>query len=120
MIWLLGIGGSIGAVVRYLFGQWMTNRFSNKLTFPFNTWIINLSGSLLLGLLANMYVEKEINDWIWYFFGIGFCGAYTTFSTFGMEVITLLQAKNLRLAVSYIVTSIILGLLFAAIGYFLF
>lgn len=116
MIWLVGIGGSLGAATRYLLGLYI-NKHNKKLTpFPLGTWIINISGSFILGLLANYYLKNQMANWIWYFFGVGFCGAYTTFSTFGYEIITLLQSKNLNLAILYGITSAIVGSIFAFIG----
>ena len=115
MIWLIGIGGSLGAAARYLLGNYMNKK--KKLTpFPFGTWVINITGSFLLGLLANLHLLNEISDGVWFFAGIGFCGAYTTFSTFGYETITLLQSNKLKLACAYVLTSVILSIAAAGLG----
>lgn len=113
MLWV-GIGGIFGAISRFLLGKWIMGKTSAKL--PLGTWIINLSGSFLLGVLAILHVGHVIPDWLWLLFGTGFLGAYTTFSTFGYETIQMLQQKDTRRAVIYVSSSVILGILFAWIG----
>jgi fluoride exporter len=116
VIWLIGIGGSFGAAARYLLGNII---FSKKKlsSFPLGTWLINITGSFLLGLLANLHLSNDISDGVWFFVGVGFCGAYTTFSTFGYETITLLQSNKKFLACIYVTTSVILSITTAAIGF---
>ncbi|WP_045516752.1 fluoride efflux transporter CrcB [Neobacillus niacini] len=116
MIWLIGIGGSIGAAARYLLGNFI-NKKKNLERFPLGTWLINITGSFLLGLLANLYQSNEISDWVWLFVGVGFCGAFTTFSTFGYETLILLQSNKKILACVYVLTSVILSILSAALGF---
>lgn len=117
MIWLIGIGGSLGSATRFLLGSYIKNRFQGINYFPLGTWVINISGSLILGVLANLHLTDRIGEWIWFLFGIGFCGAYTTFSTFGYETITLIASKNGKMALFYVITSVFLGILSAAIGF---
>ena len=83
------------------------------------TWIINITGSFLLGLITQLYLTNLINEWLWFFSGVGFCGAYTTFSTLGNETITLIQSNKIKLATIYVVTSIILGVISAMIGFYI-
>lgn len=111
---LAGMGGFFGAILRYLLGKWISD--AAKTSYPLGTWIINLSGSFLLGLISFYFVEQMISIKIWMFFGTGFLGAYTTFSTFGYETIQLIAKKQWHLAIFYIITTIILGLFFAWIG----
>ncbi|MBP1932753.1 fluoride efflux transporter CrcB [Ammoniphilus resinae] len=111
---LVGIGGIFGAISRFLMGKWITSK--TPATFPFGTWVINITGSFLLGLLAVLHVHQAIPDWTWLVFGTGFLGAYTTFSTFGYETITFLEKKYTKRAVIYVSTSVILGIIFAWIG----
>lgn len=110
----VGIGGIVGAISRYLLGKWITSKTSN--TIPFGTWIINISGSFVLGLLAVLHIEHVIPNWIWFLCGIGFLGAYTTFSTFGYETIQMIQNKKTKKATFYITSSVILGVIFAWLG----
>ena len=118
MIWLIGIGGSLGASARYLLGVWI-KRGNGFGKFPFSTLIINVSGSLLLGILAEQYMTNGIGMEVWYFAGVGFCGAYTTFSTFGYETLLLIQEKKIKLAIYYVLSSVAAGLIFAIIGFHL-
>lgn len=117
MIWV-GIGGFFGAITRYIIGQWINKRFLT--TFPLGTLFINLTGSFLLGMLVYLYVEQLILEFIWLLFGVGFLGAYTTFSTFSVEVVQLVQNNESKKAISYVITSVVFGILLAMIGYFLF
>lgn len=116
MIWLIGLGGSLGAAARFLLGNLIKNRVKSVHSFPIGTWVINVTGSFLLGLLANLHLTNQLSDWVWFFCGVGFCGAYTTFSTFGYETITLLQANRPKVASVYVITSLIVGAVFAIIG----
>ena len=119
MIWMIGIGGSLGAAARYLLGNLIRKGTQKIDPFPIGTWIINITGSFILGVLAQFHLTNQISDWLWYFAGVGFCGAYTTFSTFGNETITLIQANKLKLAAIYVVTSIIFGVISAMIGFYI-
>lgn len=119
MIWLIGIGGSLGAAARFILGDVLSRRIQKAYPFPVGTWIINITGSFLFGLIAQLYLTNQISEWLWYFGGAGFCGAYTTFSTFGYETITLIQSNKIKLASIYAVTSIIVGIIAATIGFYI-
>ncbi|WHY66522.1 fluoride efflux transporter CrcB [Neobacillus sp. SuZ13] len=110
----VGIGGIFGAILRFQLGKWITSKTTYK--FPLATWIINISGSFVLGLLAVVHQGEGIPDWLWLLGGTGFLGAYTTFSTFGYETIQMLQKREIKHAVFYVSTSVLLGILFAWIG----
>ncbi|MFK2825292.1 fluoride efflux transporter CrcB [Bacillus sp. B190/17] len=116
MIWLIGLGGSLGAAARYLLGNLVNKKAKNIYPFPAGTWVINVTGSFLLGWIANLHLTGGIDDWVWLFGGVGFCGAYTTFSTFGNETITLIQSNQMKSAVIYVMTSVIVGCVSAAVG----
>jgi fluoride exporter len=113
LIWLIGIGGSLGAASRYLLGNYINKRKTGY--FPLGTWIINITGSFLLAILYKLHMNNETNDLLWLFFGIGFCGAFTTFSTFGFETITLLQSNKKFFAAIYVLTSVIVSIITAAV-----
>jgi fluoride exporter len=114
MMWLVGIGGIFGALSRFLLGKWVTSRATS--TFPLATWIINISGCFVLGLLAYLRVHYTLPEWGWYLLGVGFLGAYTTFSTFGYETIQLMEKGDYRNATVYVSSSVLLGIVFAWIG----
>ena len=116
MIWIIGVGGSLGAVARFILGNLIRKKSQKLYPSPIGTWIINITGSFLLGLLANLHLSNQIGEWLWLFAGVGFCGAYTTFSTFGNETITLIQSNKVKLAIIYVITSIIVGIVSATIG----
>jgi CrcB protein len=112
---LIGIGGIVGANARYLVSVWAARRIGAS--FPHGTLIVNLSGSLLLGFVATWIVgrvvyEREIQLLV----SIGFLGAYTTFSTFAFESVSLLRRRAYVLATANVLGSAVLGLLGAWIG----
>jgi CrcB protein len=120
MIWLIGFGGAIGAAVRFLLGDFINNRwpYNQKLLgFPLGTWVINISGSFLLGVVANLHLANNLEDWVWYLVGVGFCGAYTTFSTFGYETIRLIEEQKVSIAFLYVLSSLVMGVVSASIGF---
>ena len=116
MIWLIGFGGSIGASVRYLLAGYL-NKKSKQL--PLGTWTVNILGSFVLGMLAQYHLSHGISDGLWFFLGVGFCGAFTTFSTFGFETITFLQTKRINSAVMYVLASVLISIAASAIGFYL-
>lgn len=118
MMVLVGIGGSLGAMARFwLSGLLPSGAGSNSRPFPVGTWVVNLGGSFLLGFLAKLYTDNLIPEWFWHFAGAGFCGAFTTFSTFGYETISLLKAKRVKTAAVYVLSSLAGGIAAAWAGF---
>lgn len=117
MILWIGFAGVLGAVLRYSLGKWVSGLLG--MAFPWGTWIINISGSLLLGLLYGWHQSTMISDGIWVMWGTGFCGAYTTFSTFGYETIGLMGRQRYASAALYVVSSVLVGVLAAWAGVWL-
>jgi CrcB protein len=115
---LVGLGGIAGTLCRFYLGRWVAVKTGTS--FPWGTWVINLSGSLVLGMLFALHNREVLSDEIWWLLGVGFCGAYTTFSTFGYEVQQLIEKKHVIAAAIYMLSSISLGLLLAWIGMVLF
>ena len=114
----VGLGGSIGSIFRYLTSIYIAKYFPTK--FPLATFWVNILGCFLIGLLFG-YFEKNtmVNSDMKLLFVTGFCGGYTTFSTFGHENISLFQSNNSLLAFAYIGASLIFGLLAVWLGLFL-
>jgi CrcB protein len=82
---LIGLGGAIGALARYGVGVWVSDRLTSS-TFPWGTFVINMTGSFILGFVATLLSERYLTNPNWRpFVTIGFVGAYTTFSTFEYE-----------------------------------
>ncbi|GGJ99952.1 putative fluoride ion transporter CrcB 2 [Lentibacillus kapialis] len=119
MIWVIGIGGSLGAAVRFVVGYLVSKGTRKENVFPLGTWIVNITGSFLLGLITQLHFSNDISEWLWFFGGVGFCGAYTTFSTFGTETITLIESNKINTAAIYVATSILVGIISATIGFYI-
>lgn len=114
-LWVIAIGGALGAMTRYELGLWITNKWNQG--FPFHTFIINITGAFLLGFLNILFIERMTVSPLWRLgIGVGFLGAYTTFSTFGYEVITLLEGGSYTTAAAYALLSIGVGFAGVALG----
>lgn len=115
---LVGLGGAIGSILRYLSGWFASKYFQGS--FPISTLIINILGSLLIGVfigvLAKYYPE---NHPLKFLLIIGFCGGFTTFSSFAVENYNLLQNGNQFSAYIYIIVSVILTITAVGIGNYL-
>lgn len=107
---LVGIGGTFGAIVRFWLGKQIASKAST--TFPVGTFFINLTGALLLGLVANLGSDKA-----YLLLGDGFLGAYTTFSTFMYEGFHLFCDDEKLNAFTYILGSLIIGIIGYAAGF---
>ena len=113
-ILIVALGGALGAVSRYGVGQLVVSQLSSHLI---GTYIVNVSGSFLVGLfegIASKYpvVPTEIR----LFLTVGFLGSYTTFSAFSLATVLLLQKGEIQIAVLNIFASILVGVLVAVIG----
>ena len=114
---LVGVGGFAGSVLRYLAYLWIDKRF--KGVFPLSTLFVNTLGSLILGLIVGLFIKSNISPELRLFLGVGICGSFTTFSTFAMENVSLLEQKDMVTAASYTLASIILGMVMAFAGYWI-
>lgn len=114
----IAVGGAIGSVLRYLTTVFVSRFWANH--FPLATFLANVVGCFLIGLFIGVLTKNNLNDnqlkWLLI---TGFCGGFTTFSTFGMENYNLFQSNNYLLAFAYIVSSIILGLFAVWLGLFI-
>ncbi len=109
---LLTVGGALGTNARYWLSVWIQHQEWTR-HFPLATVVINVSGSLIVAVLAVPF-QNRLPVW-WILLGVGFCGGYTTFSTFALETVVLLQEKLTGLAVANIVVSV--GLSCGAVWY---
>lgn len=106
---LVGIGGFIGTVLRYLIGL-IPFKLDNG--FPIKTLIINVLGAFIISLVTAMATkDKSINPQLVLMLKVGVCGGFTTFSTFAYETTDLIKNDNIILALIYICASVILGVL---------
>jgi CrcB protein len=106
---IIGLGGFLGANVRYLVGGWAANKWGGS--FPFGTLLINVTGSFILGAFMAFITDRLALDPRWrLFFAVGFLGAYTTFSTYTFETIQLVLAGSWWPATLNLLASNALGL----------
>ena len=108
----IAIGGASGAVARYLLANWAHRLWESHL--PLGTLFVNVLGSFTIGVVYVLLVEKQLihQDWRGVLM-VGFLGAFTTFSTFSLETITLMEAGHLGSALGYMLASAILCVLMA-------
>jgi CrcB protein len=112
---LIGLGGGIGSIVRYLFQRWAYTLFSSP--FPWGTFGVNIIGCFAIGLFWGLSFKSFNSTESWkLFLMVGLCGGFTTFSAFTLEGIGLLKEQRLFLFFSYIAASVILGLLATWLG----
>jgi CrcB protein len=103
---LVGLGGALGSNARYWLGHWFKAQPWAQDYF-WGTFVINVSGSVLLGLVAALFRDRVGAGFL--LLGTGFCGGYTTFSTFSLEVVEFLQRGRWDLALLYAGTSVLAG-----------
>jgi CrcB protein len=107
-------GGFVGAPSRYLLDRSISRRAQSGR--PWGTFVINVTGSLLLGFLTGLTMTGHLSEIGKALLGTGFCGAYTTFSTFTFESVRLLEDGRIVDAVTNVVISVAVGLAAAAAG----
>lgn len=116
---LVGLGGFGGSALRYLFGIWLL-RLSTAWALPVGTFAVNILGSFLIGLLYGLSAK---DDYLTPSFRLllitGFCGGFTTFSTFSYENLSLLQQGQTLQFSLYALGSLLTGLAAVALGLFL-
>lgn len=114
----LCVGGSIGTVLRYFLTGAIAHILGSK--FPYGTLTVNLTGCLILGLLLSLTDERfALGSTAWIFLAVGFCGAFTTFSNFILEISNLVKFGESWKAFFYLIASCTFGFLVFRIGLWL-
>ncbi|RDI92584.1 CrcB protein [Thermosipho africanus Ob7] len=114
----VAFGGALGAVSRYVISKFINSSFSFSFV-PWGTIFVNVVGSFLLSFLMFLSISKtDISQTFILFFGTGFLGAFTTFSTFAYEFLSIFLTQPLRATV-YFIANIFLGFFAAILGMFL-
>lgn len=116
---LISLGGVAGALARFYLGLAVLQRMG--VGFPYGTLLINVAGCFVIGVLGTLATERAalVTREVWLLLGVGFCGAFTTFSSFGLETLSLLRAGALLQAGAYVMASNALGLLAVCLGFLL-
>ncbi|MCO5249279.1 MAG: fluoride efflux transporter CrcB [Chitinophagales bacterium] len=109
-ILLVGLGGGAGSIMRYIVAVIMPKSLTKS--FPFQTFIVNIIGCFLIGLLVG-WMERDVlvNSNLKLLFITGFCGGFTTFSTFSSESLGLMLGGNYSTSILYMFLSLLLGLI---------
>ena len=121
MVWLaIAVGGALGAVARHgvnvlVHGRWPMARF------PFATLIVNVAGCLIIGLLAGLIMSERLALRFYWreFLFVGILGGFTTFSTFGLDTITLARTHSMSAALWNVTAHVVIGLLAVQAGIFI-
>ena len=118
MVWLaIAVGGALGSVARHgvnvlIHGRWPVARF------PFATLIVNVAGCLIIGLLAGLLISERIALRFYWreFLFVGILGGFTTYSTFGLDTITLARTHSMSAALWNVTVHVVIGLLAVQAG----
>jgi CrcB protein len=105
---MVGIGGFLGSVLRFWVGSFIGGRLGAR--FPYGTFVINVTGSFLVGMAVTVLATKAHWNPNWrYLIPIGFIGGYTTFSTFEFETLRLAQDGQMLMAILNVTLSVVVG-----------
>jgi CrcB protein len=111
---LVGIGGAAGSILRYVLQRQL------NADFPLGTITVNILGCLLIGVLWALVIKNELNDTLRIALMTGFCGGFTTFSSFTLESLQLLQHNRYLFFTVYTISNVVIGLLATFAGYKIF
>ena len=111
---LVFLGGGTGSVLRYLMGMWI-----GSAAFPWATLVVNAVGSFAIGLLGGWASRFGWGETLRLSLTVGLCGGFTTFSTFSKESLALIEGGRYGLFALYVVGSVALGIIAAALGFWM-
>ena len=108
-ILLVGLGGGVGSIGRYLLQKWVYSLYPHP--FPWGTFLVNVSGCFLIGLFYAIAEKSSLLNLEWRLLLIvGLCGGFTTFSTFAFENVILLRSGDFTFFILYIFASVVFGI----------
>lgn len=111
----VALGGAVGASGRYGMSLWLSKP---QLLFPWPTWSINLLGCALAGVFYALSLRYPVlQQQPRLFLMVGILGGFTTFSSFGLETFQLLKQGHLNIAVAYVLSSVVLGVVLLMVGF---
>ena len=111
-------GGGLGSALRYFTGRWISSYYLQ--TFPLATLVANVSACFILGLVIGFADHKQLlSSSSRLFWAVGFCGGFSTFSTFSHETLTLFQAGQQGYSVVYVMVSVVLCLVATVVGQYI-
>lgn len=113
-ILLIGTGGFVGSVSRYLLTKFVAIKW--PMAFPLGTFAVNTLGCFLIGIIMGLSFQYTISTQTRLLLATGFCGGFTTFSTYSLEIFDLYQRGEAGVSLLYLFGSIILGLLSIWLG----
>ncbi|HVF02765.1 MAG TPA: fluoride efflux transporter CrcB [Rubrobacteraceae bacterium] len=111
---LVALGGAIGSAARYLMGAFVANRFGPD--FPWGTFIVNVSGSFLIGVILSLVGGGQLPAGARLFLAVGVMGGYTTFSTYSNETLQLVQGGEVGAAMFNALGQVVAGFIGVYLG----
>ncbi|MFZ1750756.1 MAG: fluoride efflux transporter CrcB [Saprospiraceae bacterium] len=117
MAWIyVFIGGGTGSILRYILAQRYNSVGQELVTFPLGTFLANIISCFILGILIQKQIADHIDENYRLLLAIGFCGGFSTFSTFGYELYMYMQKGQLYAGTGYVLLSIIGGIIVIILG----
>ena len=114
---LVAVGGGMGAMLRYVVGQWTAANFGAG--FPLGTWVVNIVGGLAMGLLVATLARAAEAEPLRLLLGVGVLGGFTTFSAFSLDLFTMINRGDIGLAAAYAISSVAGGVIALMAGLYL-
>ena len=114
---LVAVGGGMGAMLRYVVGQWTAANFGAG--FPLGTWVVNIVGGLAMGLLVATLARAAEAEPLRLLLGVGVLGGFTTFSAFSLDLFTMINRGDIGPAAAYAISSVAGGVIALMAGLYL-